>query len=143
MKKYKDTINFFKNIKDLDWNIFVNKKWKVKDVLAHLVGWEREVTKELLNVFEKERKAWFVLTDDYSKFNNEIYKEFKNYSPKNLLTEYIKWEDILSKNIKKMGEEKIRKRKDMTWVFDEGENSHFEYHIKQVKDAFKINKYKK
>ncbi|MCX6785073.1 MAG: hypothetical protein NTV81_04060 [Candidatus Komeilibacteria bacterium] len=64
-----DTINFFKNLKPSDWDVLATKKWRVKDVLAHLVGWEREVAKALVRVFEAEEKPWFVLIENSNACN--------------------------------------------------------------------------
>jgi len=131
-----DTIFFFKNLKDSDWKVFATKKWRVKDVLSHLAGWEREVSQELVEVFKTGNEPWFMLTNDYTKFNEKIYQEFKNYSPKALLSELEKWQKKLEKNIQKIGERKIREHR-WNWVFDEGDNSHFKHHIKQVKKALR------
>jgi len=126
-----DSITFFKNIKEGEWDIQVTKKWRVKDVLAHLIGWDREVVKELINVFNNGAEPWFMLTDNYNEFNEKIFQEFKNYSPAELLIELEKWENDLDRKIKEIGEDKIRQR-NMDWVFDEEENSHFEHHMKQI-----------
>ncbi|MFA4941290.1 MAG: hypothetical protein WC582_01670 [Patescibacteria group bacterium] len=131
-----DIVSFFKNLKDSDWDIFATKKWRIKDELSHLVGWERECAQELVKVFKTGNEPWFTLTDDYTKFNEKIYQEFKNYSPTVLLSELEKWEKKLEKNIQKIGEDKIRER-NWDWVFDEGENSHFGHHIEQIKEALK------
>ena len=76
-------------------------------------------------------------TDDYKEFNDKIYKEFKNTPSDELLTLLEKWELALDKEIGKIGEDKIRQKKHMSWVFDEGtgsdDESHFGHHINQVK----------
>ncbi len=134
-----EEIEFFNNLKEKDFYISVSKKWKVKDVLSHLVGWEREVLFEILNVFEKGNNPWFLLTDDYNKFNDKIYEEFKNYSPKKLIKELDKWNKEIEKAIKNIGEEKIKKSIHSSWIFDKdrGGNSHFKEHIKQIKKILK------
>ncbi|MFH0852521.1 MAG: hypothetical protein V1845_02880 [bacterium] len=132
-----DTITFFKTLKESDWKVSVTKKWQVKDVLSHLVGWERECANELEKVFETGKEPWFMSTDNYDKFNDRIYREFENYSPVALISELEKWQVILEDNIQKFGENKIRQRPHMSWVFDEGDEPHFEHHINQVKDALK------
>ncbi len=115
----------------------VKKKWSVKDVLSHLVGWEREVAQELLKVFKSEDEPWFMQTASYNKFNERIHQEFKNYSAEALLSELKKWQKELKKNIQEIGEERIRQRSRMVWVFDEGELSHFKHHLQQVGKAIK------
>ena len=132
-----DIIIFFKDLKESDWNISVTKKWRVKDVLSHLIGWERECAQELLKVFETGLEPWFMATDNYDDFNEKIYQEFKNYSPETLISELEKWQDVLEKNIQAVGEEKIRQRSHTDWVFDEGNEPHFEQHLKQIREALK------
>lgn len=132
-----DIIAFFRNIKESDWDVPVTKKWRVKDVLSHLVGWEREVARELPKVFETGDEPWFMLTDDYAEFNEKIYREFKNYSPGTLLSELEKWQNGLENSIQEIGEDKIRQRPHMDWVFDEGDEPHFEHHVKQVIEALR------
>ena len=135
-----DVITFFKSLKLEDWNKRVTQKWTVKDVLSHLVGWSREVVIELRNTLGKEIEPWFMKTDDYTEFNEKIYNEFKNKLPEELLTEFTKWEKDWENEIKNIGEDKIRQRKNTDWVFDDGEGgeSHFEHHINQVKKALNM-----
>ncbi len=135
-----DIINFFKSLKPEDWSKKVTEKWTVKDVLSHLVGWNREVVIELRNTFEKETEPWFMKVDDYTEFNEKIYNEFKDKSPGELLSEFEKWEKAWGNEIKNIGENKIRQRKNTNWVFDEDEGGepHFEHHINQIKKALNI-----
>ena len=102
-------------------------------------GWDREVVIELRNTFEKETEPWFMKIDDYTEFNNKICNEFKDKSPGELLTAFEKWEKSWRDEIKNIGEDKIRQRKNMDWVFDKGKDgeSHFEHHINQIKKALK------
>lgn len=127
-------INFFTNLKDSDWDILVTSKWRVKDVLAHLVGWEQECVKELPKAF-KGNCPWFMTTENFDNFNNEIYQAFVNYPKNKLIDEFIKVAKKLDEIIKEIGEENIRKREDLHWVFDEGGSSHFEHHLKQIQTA--------
>ncbi len=132
-----DIITFFRNLNESDWDVLVTKKWRVKDVLSHLLGWEREIVQELVKVFEIGSEPWFMLTDDYNEFNEKIYQEFKNYSPDVLLSELEKWQNELEKSIQAIGEDKIKQRPHMDWVFDEGDEPHFEHHIKQINEALR------
>lgn len=134
-------VKFFKSLNQGDWFKKVTDKWTVKDVLAHLVGWNREVVVELRNTFEKGTEPWFMEVDDYTEFNEKIYNEFKDKSPEKLLSEFEKWEKAWGNEIKNIGEDKIRQRKNTDWVFDEGEGgeSHFEHYINQIKKALSIH----
>ena len=73
-----------------------------------LVGWDREVVLELRNMFGNETEPWFMKTDNYTAFNDKIYKEFKNSPPKELLAELEKWEKAWRNEVKNIGEDKIR-----------------------------------
>ena len=68
-----DTLAFFRNLKPEDWDKRVTDLWTVKDVLAHLVGWEREVALEFRRTWGTDKKPWFVAIDDYNDFNKKIY----------------------------------------------------------------------
>ena len=78
------------------------------------------------------------MTKQYDDYNENIYQEFKNYTPKKLISELEKWQDLLDKEIQKIGEEKIRQRAHIDWVFDDGGEPHSEHHIEQIKEALKI-----
>src|SRR3989344_447983 len=130
-----DIIKFFRSLNLEDWTQKVTDKWTVKDVLSHLVGWDREVVIELRKTFENGTEPWFMKTDDYTEFNEKIYSEFRDILPEELLSELEKWEKEWKNEIKNIGEDKIRQREHVSWVFDEdeGDESHFEHHINQVK----------
>ncbi|MGE5298224.1 MAG: maleylpyruvate isomerase N-terminal domain-containing protein [Acidobacteriaceae bacterium] len=125
-------ISFFKSLKPEDWAKKTSEKWTVKDVLAHLVGWEREVATTLPKSWETKTEPWFMATGNYQDFNQRVYKEFKDYPPEKLLAELEKWEEILKTEIEKIGADKIRQRPHMSWVFDEGDEPHFGHHVQQV-----------
>ncbi len=82
--------------------------WTVKDVLAHLVGWEREVALEFKKMWGTDIEPWFTITDDYNDFKRKIYEEFKNFTPEELLLELEKWQAVVAKEIDRVGEDKIR-----------------------------------
>ena len=129
-----DVISFFRNLKSEDWEKPVTKLWRVKDVLAHLVGWEREIAQELPRAWENSENPWFVDTDNYDNFNAEIYEEYKDFSPAQLLAELKEWQDALSEEIEKIGEDDLRESNYSKWIFDEGDE-HSGHHIKQVRFA--------
>ena len=130
-----DTISFFKNLKPEDWEKPVTELWKVKDVLAHLVGWEREIAQELPKAWENSGDPWFMGTDNFNNFNAEIYEEYKDFSPAQLLAELKEWQNALDEEIERIGEDDIRNSNYSEWVFDEGREPHFEHHINQVRQV--------
>ncbi|MCX6741028.1 MAG: hypothetical protein NTY61_01375 [Candidatus Parcubacteria bacterium] len=132
-----DIILFCKNLKPEDWEKHMATEWpikmvKVKDVVAHLVGWSKEVAQELPKIWGNKKEPWFMLTDNYGDFNHKTYQEYKNFTPEEILSELRKWQSVLAGEIEKIGEKNIRQRPHMTWVFDEGEEPHGEYHLNQI-----------
>ena len=79
-----------------------------------------------------------MLADNYDDFNEKIRQEFKDYSPEALISEFEKWRNTLEKNIRMIGEDRVRQRPHMDWVFDEGGEPHFEHHLNQIKKALGI-----
>jgi hypothetical protein len=130
-----DAISFCEQLKPEDWDKQATPKWKVKDIVSHLVGWDREVVREFRRTWESGDQPWFMMTDDYDAFNVRIYEEFKDYSPAQLIQEFEKWAGILDREIEKIGENEIRKRPNMDWLFDEGDEPHFDHHLNQIQKA--------
>ena len=104
-----------------------------------MVGWEKEVVKELKRIWETGERAWFLEKDDYDEFNKKSVEFYKNYSPEKLISEWEMWQKALAEEIKSIGGENIRKRPYMKWVFDEGENSHHGHHYEQIKKVIEEN----
>jgi hypothetical protein len=127
-----DIIEFCRKLSPEDWYKPVTLKWRVKDVISHLVGWERECVQELRKGWATHTEPWFMETEHYDQFNARIYNEFKDYSPDDIITELTRWKEALSAEIEKIGEKNIRKSTYAGWVFDEGDEPHFEHHMKQI-----------
>lgn len=132
-----DFILYCKTLRPEDWNKKVNDKLTVKDVIAHMVGWEKEAVLELPKFWNTKQKPWFLKTHNYDKFNAKSIAEYKNYSPEKLLAEWKKWQKKLDNEIKKIGEENLRKSLDIDWIFDEGDGSHYEQHYEQIRKILK------
>ena len=128
-------LEYCRNLKLENWNKQVSEKWTVKDVIAHLVGWEKEVT----NTLEESRKtgepAWFMKQENWDEFNKQSIEFYKDYSPTELLDEWEMWQKKLEAKIKEQGEKELRDDKDMEYLFDEGEDNHYEHHWKQIREA--------
>lgn len=131
-----DYIAYLQSLKPEDWSKMATSKWTVKDVLAHLVGWEREVAQTFTDAWKNGKQPWFMITENYDDFNAKIKEEFTAWSPEELLTEWQKWEKNLDDKIKEIGKDNFDVRKEaFTWVTDEGEQSHYLHHINQIKKA--------
>ncbi len=125
----KEFISYLEGLKDEDWNVKVNSKWNVKDVVSHLVGWEEECAKALISFMKTGEKPWFLVEQDYSEFNRKNVERYKNYSHKELLEKWKSLAKITEKEIKEIGEENL---KDKEWLFDD---SHYIEHWEQIKKA--------
>ena len=111
------------------------KTQTVKDIFAHLVGWQRECVLELRKTWNSGKQPWFVLTSEYDDFNLKIRNEFDVFQPDNLLQEFKKWDRALEQMIIEIGEDKLRSKREAAWVMDEGEDGHFLNHFLQIKKA--------
>ena len=129
-------IDYLKSLKPEDWLKRATIKWTVKDVLSHLVGWEREVATTFLKSRESKKIPWYLETEDYDEFNEKIQKEFADWSPEDLIKEWKKWEENLNSKIREVGEDIINiRRQNLSWMVDGKENNHTDWHINQIKKA--------
>lgn len=127
-------LKLLENLTDKEWNLKVNPDWTVKDVISHLVGWEKEAVKELGQTWKTKKEPWFLKTSDFKEFNKRSVETYKNYSSKELLNEWKKYQKLLDKKIKEIGEDKLRAQPYLfSWVFDEGEDNHYLVHYNQIK----------
>ncbi len=131
-----DFLTYLKALPSDAWQDNVNEVWTVKDVVAHLVGWERECANVLQKVWDSKKEPWFLVTDEYDDFNARNVEEYKDCTPEQLLVEWEKWQNTLNEKIKEIGEENLRANpKLFAWVFDEGDDSHYEQHFQQIQKA--------
>lgn len=134
-----DIVSFCGKLNPEDWSKPATKKWRVKDVVSHLVGWEREVAQEFKRTWGSKNEPWFMKVENYDDFNEKIFNEFKDCSPTELLAELKKWQGVVSKEIADAGETNIRQHPHMDWLFDEGGEPHFEHHLKQIQLALGLS----
>jgi hypothetical protein len=134
----REFISYLENLSAEDWSKKVNKNWTVKDMVAHLVGWAREVDKELPLAWKSRTVLWFmkVRDENFTNFNRKQVKYYADYTPKELLEEWKKWGAVFDLEVKAIGEEKLRKEKRYEWVFDEEDDNHELWHFNQVKKLF-------
>lgn len=124
-------IKFLKNLNQNDWKTLVDHNWTIKDVVAHLVGWEKECAMLLPVLWSQKKRAWFLDTEDYSDFNKRSVDHYKDFTSEELLSEWNKWVSALDEEIKRIGDEKLKNRPELfDWVFDE---DHYLEHFEQVK----------
>lgn len=83
--------NLLNNLKPQDWNTKVDDQWTVKDVIAHLVGWERESAIQLPQIWSTKNKPWFTETSNYDEFNKKSVEQFSKLTSEELLNEWETW----------------------------------------------------
>jgi len=133
----KEFIELLENLEPLKWNTKVKNK-TIKEIVAHLVGWEKEAVKRLDEVWKTKEKPWFLKTENFDEFNKKSMKYYKDYSPEELIKEWKHWQRLLDKKIKEIGEDKLRTESELfDWVFDEGENNHYLEHLNQTKEILR------
>lgn len=129
-------LSYCESLTPEDWKKLVNETWTVRDVIAHIVGWEKEAYYELLKAWQSKKEPWFLTTEDYSDFNRRSVEEYKSFSPRQLLQEWRTWQEKLDKAIFAIGESNLRSEPELfSWVFDEGEGSHYKHHFEQIRRA--------
>jgi hypothetical protein len=126
-------IDFLASLTEPQWQTKVNADWTVKDVIAHLIGWAYEVAVALPTVWETGEEPWFCKTCDYDEFNDGNVRRYKGLSPGETLAEYIRSEKIVNAEIDRIGESRLRESGKYGWLFDEGPNSHWMNHFRQIK----------
>ncbi len=126
---FENFIKYLERLENKDWNVKINSKWTVKDVVSHLVGWEEECANVLVDSLKTGEKPWFLEDQDYSEFNRKNVERYKSYTPKKLLEKWKHLIKITDKVIKDAGgEERLLKERD--WLFD---GSHYIEHWEQIK----------
>jgi hypothetical protein len=109
-------------------------KRTIKEVIAHLVGWEKEAFERLDETWRTKEKPWFLKTDNFDEFNEKSIENYKNFTPEQLLNEWKKWQKKLDDKIEEIGEDKLREDMELfDWVFDEGDENHYLEHLNQIK----------
>lgn len=129
-----DFIAYLKTLQPEDWDKKVNKNWTVKDVVAHMVGWEKGDVDVIRTAWETKQAPWFMNTDDYDEFNRKAVEYYKDYSSNELIEEWEKWQQRVQDEIDSIGEDNLRSRMDLFgWLFKTGDGSHYDEHYKQIK----------
>lgn len=131
-----DFISYLKRLKPEDWQKMATDEWTVKDVVAHMVGWEKGDVEVIRKSWEAKEEPWFLKSSSYKDFNYKNVEYYKNYSPEKLIEEWQYWQDEVEKEVEKIGWENIEKHPDkFGWLLEEGEGSHYEHHYNQIKKA--------
>lgn len=131
-----DFISYLKKLRPEDWTIKVTPEWTVKDLVAHMVGWEKYDPQIIRETWKTKESPWWHNEKDYDEYNRKEVKYYKNYTPRRLVKEWEKWQDKVKKEINRIGKHNLKTRLDLfKWLFDESASSHYAHHLRQVKDA--------
>lgn len=131
-----DFFDLLESLSEDEWELKVNDKWSVKDVVAHLIGWEEECAVSLMDSWQTGKKPWFMKTDDYDEFNRKSVMKYKNYTPKQLIERWKFVIRVLDSEIDDIGIGRLKAKGELfDWLFDE---SHYEEHLEQIKKALRI-----
>lgn len=138
-------ISYLKTLNPEDWGVKVNKNWTVKDVVAHMVGWERGDLEEIRKIWETKTPPWWKTNPNYDEFNAKWVEFYKNYTPQKLIAEWEMWQKKVSEEVSRIGYSNIKSRPDLfDWLIEDedGKNytldedgSHYAHHLKQIRKA--------
>ena len=108
-----DFISYLKTLKLDDWNKKATDRWTIKDVVAHMVGREREDVEEIKKIWDTKQKPWFMETDNYDEFNAKWAEFYKDYTSDELISEWELWQKKVTEEIDKIGYSNIKSRPDL------------------------------
>src|SRR6185369_13130857 len=138
-----DFISYLKTLKPEDWNKMATSKWTVKDVVAHMVGWERGDVEAIKTSWETKQQPWWKIKPDDDAFNAKWVAYYKDYTPEQLITEWEMWQNRVGQEIDRIGYKNLQSRPDLfAWLFEgteddrgDGTESHYKHHYNQIKKA--------
>jgi len=143
--RQEDFIDFLRTLKPNDWQAEVNSRWTIKDVVAHMVGWEKGDCEIIRDTWKTKELPWFYKTTDFDDFNKKSIILYKSYSPQKLIKEWEKWRRNVKEEIDKIGKSELKKRPDLfRWLFEDEDPkrikpTHYELHYMQIKKSLKKN----
>lgn len=129
----KEMIAFLGALKDSDWEISVSKTWKIKDVVAHLIGWTEVDVGSLENI--DTISAFFSRAQDFDidTYNDQVVAKHATAPPQNLLKT---WDDLIIRREELMKDIDIEKVRQDTilnkYLLEGGNDKHAQYHYEQI-----------
>jgi len=133
-------VEYCKIFKSEDWKVMVTDKWNVRDVVTHMLVWEKQGVKYLKNFIARSEseplKDWDKVK--YDSYNEESLKSYKDHTPKQLIEEWETFQVEVGKLIAQVGESELRQHKGMRWILgkeDGTESSHYDNHHQKIRDA--------
>lgn len=143
-------IEYLKGLNLEDWGVQVTDKWTVKDVVAHMVAWERRDA-EVVPIFweTKKKEPWMSTRKEWDEFNAKWVEFYKNYTPEELIAEWELWQKKVTEEIDRIGYSNIKLQPDLfDWLLEDGEGSsniftmnengsHYQHHLRQIKEILR------
>jgi hypothetical protein len=137
-KNKKEFIDYLKTLRPEDWEKKTTSEWTVKDVVAHMIGWEKHDPSIIQQTWQSKQDPWWQEKSDYDEFNKKEVEYYKHYSPQVLIEELEKWQAEVEKTISEIGEENLKKYPDLFgWLFDTSDKNHYEHHLRQIKEVLR------
>jgi hypothetical protein len=130
-----ELIKFLTNLSRDKWAAKVNDHWTIKDVVAHLIGWDEEAAKVIPEALVSDKDPWFLNIGNYDEFNKKSVLKYEKLTPNELLNKLQEADNILNKVIEKYGADNLKHRPGFKWMFEENEESHSIQHLRQIKKA--------
>jgi len=131
-----DFVSYLKTLKSEDWNKMATDKWTIKDVVAHMVGWEAQDPQSLREAWENKEPPWWMKTKKYDEFNQKAVEHYKNYTPEELIAEWETCQQKFQDEMDRIGEDNLKAYPDLFGYFTDGRNGkHYQHHLQQIKDA--------
>ncbi|HUY69876.1 MAG TPA: maleylpyruvate isomerase N-terminal domain-containing protein [Candidatus Tyrphobacter sp.] len=142
-------ISYLKTLRPDDWDVKVTSKWTVKDVVAHMVGWEKRSAEVIKITWETKRlPRWMTSSEEYDDFNRKNIEYYRNRTPADLISEWESWQEKIQEEIDRIGEDNLKSRSDLFgWFFgkekgnrpeDYTNKNHYEHHYRQIRKALEL-----
>lgn len=132
----KDFLDHLKKLQPEDWVKQATSKWTVKDIVAHMIGWEKHDPQIIQETWQTKELPWWRSEENYDEFNKKEVEFYKEWKPEALIKELELWQNKVTQEIESVGEGNLRGNIELFgWLFDESETSHYAHHLKQIKQA--------
>lgn len=129
-------LSYLKTLQPADWSIKVSPKWTVKDVVAHMLGWEVEDAAVIPKTWATKEKPWFYLTEDYADFNQKAVARYRDLPPAQLVAEFERAQQRVQAEIDRIGADRLKTQPELfRWLFEEGDDSHYGHHLRRIQTA--------
>lgn len=136
-------IEYLKTLQPEEWDQQATSMWTVKDVVAHMIGWEQCDVEVIKKCWETKTPPWWKSKNEDDTFNARWVEHYKGYTPSELITEWEKWQKEVLQVMHDIGVENLKGRPDLfDWLFEgvddnrsNGKDSHYKHHYHQIQKA--------